>query len=99
MTAWLALSLTIVHGKLNQRELVENAFGEVEAICKDWKRRWRVHENEGVTYPCPLTTSFFASCRQMLLRVPGSDVSACISSLVRMRAHHICGCWKMVVVA
>ena len=35
MTAWLALSLTVVQEKLNQRELVEVAFGVVEAMCKD----------------------------------------------------------------
>jgi len=32
-------------------------------------------------YLCLLTTSFFASCRQMLLLVPGGDVSALLRSL------------------
>lgn len=35
-----------------------------------------VRGNEGATYPCPLTTSSFASCRQMLLRVPEGSVSS-----------------------
>lgn len=55
--------------------------------------------DEGATYPCPLTTSSFASCRQMLLRVPGSEISFPASALLwRYCAHHDCGCWKMVVV-
>jgi len=33
-------------------------------------RREKVVDGGGATYPCPLTTSSFASCRQMLLRVP-----------------------------
>lgn len=61
MTAWLALSLTI-EGELDQQELVDGVSGWVEVI--------RVCGNGGATYPCPLTTSSFASCRQMLLRVP-----------------------------
>ena len=68
-------------------------------MSKDRRGKRRECENEGVTYPCPWTTSSFASCRQMLLRVPGSDVSACFSPKIRMRAHHICDCWKMIVVA
>ena len=40
MTAWLALSLTIVQRKQNQREILEDAFGEVEAMCEDWRRKW-----------------------------------------------------------
>lgn len=67
--------------------------GDAEGLGK------KKYGNGGATYPCPLTTSSFASCRQMLLRVPEDDVSPLTSiSLTRMCAHHICDCWKMVVV-
>lgn len=58
------------------------------------KEAWEVD----ATYLCPLTTSSFASCRQMLLRVPEVDVSLFASvSMTKLCAHHICDCWKTVV--
>ena len=51
------------------------------------------------TYPFLLTTSSFASCRQMLLRVPIHRVNI-LADLLRhqSRAHHDCDCWKSDVV-
>ena len=51
------------------------------------------------TYPFLLTTSSFASCRQMLLRVPSHNVNVLAGSLRHQSsAYHDCGCWKSDVV-
>ena len=49
-------------------------------------------------YLCPLTTSSFASCRQMLLRVPGKHVSPSKTFLAGF-PYHFCGCERMIVIA
>ena len=51
------------------------------------------------TYPFPLTTSSFASCRQMLLRVPNHRVNVlAILSGHQSHAHHDCDYWKSDVI-
>ena len=49
-----------------------------------------------VEYLCPLTTSSFAFCRQMLLRVPEEYVSS-FNTLFSGLPYHFCGCERMIV--
>ena len=61
---------------------------------RDWG--WRV---KAQTYLFPLTTSSFASCRQMLLRVPKYTINFLAALFSHQsRAYHDCGCWKKDVV-
>lgn len=49
----------------------------------------------GVLYLCLSTTSSFASCRQMLLLVPGEHVSCFIlTKAIKDSSYHDCDDWE-----